>query len=72
MNQLSSPFLATLLSDQALILSEERLLQAVATHAQMRTGLEQLRSLELSFLEPVVEPATALAWLERGPGEEEQ
>jgi MFS transporter, DHA1 family, multidrug resistance protein len=51
---------------QGLELSEERLAQAVATHAGLRPGLEALRDVPLSFLEPVLEPATALRWIERG------
>ena len=51
---------------QGLELSDERLDQAVATHAALRPSLEALRDVELSFLEPVLEPATALRWIERG------
>lgn len=52
------------LADQELELSAERIAEAGAAHARLRPGLEELRRLELSFLEPVLEPASALQWLE--------
>lgn len=55
-----------LLANQGLTLTEERLAQAVATHAAMRPDLEALRAIPLSFLEPVLEPGTALQWIEQG------
>ena len=55
-----------LLYNQGLTLTEERLAQAVATHVAMRTELEALRQVPLSFLEPVFEPGTALQWIEQG------
>jgi hypothetical protein len=51
---------------QGLELTDERIAQAVATHAALRPALDALRDVELSFLEPVLEPATALRWIERG------
>jgi predicted MFS family arabinose efflux permease len=50
-------------------LSADRLAHARAVHASLRPKLEAMRAVPLSFLEPVIEPATSLAWLERG-GEE--
>jgi MFS family permease len=47
-------------------LSQERLDFAVRVHTALRPKLEALRAVPLSFLEPVIEPATSLAWLERG------
>lgn len=47
-------------------LTEARLATSVATHAAMRDDLLALRAIPLSFLEPVPEPAQAIAWLERG------
>lgn len=55
-----------LLANQGLTLTEERLAQAVVTHAAMRPDLEALRQVPLSFLEPVLEPGTALQWIEHG------
>jgi hypothetical protein len=55
-----------ILDNQGLVLTEQRLAQAVATHAAMRADLDALRSVPLSFLEPVAEPSTALDWIERG------
>jgi hypothetical protein len=60
----STELLAGMLADAGLELSEARLVEAAATHARMRSGLTALRATELSFFEPVVEPATALQWLE--------
>lgn len=56
----------TLLDHQDLTLSADRVAQAVASHAAMQPELAALRRVPLSFLEPVLEPATALAWIERG------
>jgi hypothetical protein len=67
MSQLDPTFLTAMLADQGLSLSAARVTAAAATHGRMRPGLEQLRSLELSFLEPVIEPASALQWLETPP-----
>jgi hypothetical protein len=58
-------FLA-ILTNQGLSLSEARLSQAVTTHAAMRGDLEALRAVPLSFLDPVLEPGTALQWIECG------
>jgi hypothetical protein len=55
-----------MLANQGLELSEDRLAQAVATHSSLRPALDALRATPLSFLEPVLEPATALRWIERG------
>jgi hypothetical protein len=60
---------AAMLADQGLSLSDARIADAEAAHTRLRPGLEQLRGLELSFLEPVPEPATALRWLEAGATE---
>jgi hypothetical protein len=46
--------------------SDERLAYAQQTHARLRPQLEQLRAVSLSFVEPVIEPATGNAWLENG------
>jgi hypothetical protein len=65
---MSTPDEATfraLLEHQDLGLSDARLAQAVANHAGMQRELAALRAVPLSFLEPVLEPGTALAWIER-------
>jgi hypothetical protein len=66
---MSTELLAAMLADQGLHLSGARLATAAGTHESMRPGLERLRALELSFFEPVIEPATALQWLETPPKE---
>jgi MFS transporter, DHA1 family, multidrug resistance protein len=54
-----------LVVDQGLdFLSAERRLAALDTHLAMRSALLKLRAVPLNFLEPVAEPASALAWLE--------
>jgi hypothetical protein len=35
-------------------------------HLRYRAELDRLRSVRLRYLPPYVEPATALAWIERG------
>lgn len=55
-----------MLAHQGLTLSEERLAQAVASHDGMRVDLTALRQVPLSFLDPVLEPGTALQWIEQG------
>jgi hypothetical protein len=58
-----------LLVDQGLeFLSAERRQAALDSHRAMRPALARLRAAPLSFVEPVSEPASALAWLERGGG----
>jgi hypothetical protein len=58
--------LAVLAANQGIALTPEQLAEAAATHAGLRGGLLELRALRLSFLEPVIEPATALRWIENG------
>lgn len=58
-----------MLAEQGLApLADERVAAALAVHAAMGPALAALRSVPLSYLEPVVEPTSALAWLERGGG----
>lgn len=59
-----------MLADQGLApLSADRVAAAVAAHQAMRPALEALRAVPLSYLEPVIEPSAALAWLEQGAEE---
>jgi MFS family permease len=56
-----------LVADQGLeFLSPQRRTAALGTHLAMRPALLKLRAMPLRFLEPVAEPASALAWLDRG------
>lgn len=55
-----------LLENQGLTLSDERLAQAVAAHTALRPDVERLRAVPLAFVGDVVEPGTALQWIERG------
>lgn len=62
----SQPPLEAMLTVQNLSLEPERLAAALEVHYALRPSLEQLRSLPMSFLEPVVEPASATSWIENG------
>lgn len=62
----SPPPLEAMLAVQGLSLEPERLEAALAVHTALRPSLERLRSLPMSYLEPVVEPASALTWIENG------
>jgi len=57
-----------LLDNQGLSLSDERLAQALAAHTAMRPDIEKLRAVPLAFVGDVIEPGTALQWIERGGG----
>jgi hypothetical protein len=54
------------LADQGRQLTEARLAAALASHRNVRRDIERLRAIPQSFLEPVLEPATAMRWLENG------
>jgi hypothetical protein len=56
----------TFAANQDITLTPQRLAQAYATHLRYRRDLARLRAIPLRFLEPVSEPATALAWIARG------
>jgi hypothetical protein len=58
--------LAAWADDRDLVLGEDELEPARETHAHMRAELERLRGVSLDYLPPYVEPATAVAWIERG------
>lgn len=58
--------LAAWAEDRGLVLSEEQLEAAVEMHVRFRPELDRLRSVSLDYLPPFIEPATALAWIERG------
>ena len=47
-------------------LSSERLEYAMGRHAEFHRKLVAMRAIPLNFLEPVIEPATASTWIERG------
>jgi len=53
-------------AQQGLAFAPERIAAAVATHEGMRDALLRLRQAPLSFIEPVLEPASALSWIENG------
>lgn len=55
-----------LAANQGIALTDERLEAALANHVALRPQVDALRAVPLSFLEPVLEPATATRWIERG------
>jgi hypothetical protein len=59
-------FFREVLADQGRELTEERFAAALASHRNVRQDMERLRAIPQAFLEPVLEPATALRWLEAG------
>jgi hypothetical protein len=58
--------LAALAEDRGLDLSDAELEAAHAMHVRYRSELDRLRAVRLQYLPPYVEPASALAWIERG------
>jgi hypothetical protein len=58
--------LAALTADRGLGFTEAELEAAHAMHVRYRAELDRLRNVRLQYLPPYVEPATALAWIERG------
>jgi hypothetical protein len=57
--------LRVLADDLGIALPDDRLYAAVEDHARLRPGLEELRALELCYLE-LVEPATPVQWIATG------
>jgi hypothetical protein len=52
--------------DRGIAISEDRLEAARQMHSKFRPELDRLRQVELEFLPPYIEPATALQWIENG------
>jgi hypothetical protein len=64
--------LEAMLEDRGISLPSERVAAAAATREKLRHEFDRLRSVELAFLPPYLEPATALRWIERyGSAEED-
>lgn len=53
-------------ADRGLGLSDEQLADATSFLSRFRHELETLRSVQLEFLPPYVEPQTAVRWIENG------
>jgi hypothetical protein len=58
--------LAAIVLDRNLSLSPERLGLARDFLTRFRKELDQVRSVELAFLPPYIEPETAVRWIENG------
>jgi hypothetical protein len=57
-------YLRRVLLDRGITLPEENLASAAATHDKLHHEFEKLNSVELRFLPPYIEPATAVRWIE--------
>lgn len=60
----SAEYFRRVLADRGLSLPEKNLESAAATHDKLRHEFEKLNSVELRFLPPYIEPATAVRWIE--------
>lgn len=58
--------LGALARERNLALGPAQLTEAAEIHAQLADAMATLRDLELEFLPPYIEPATALRWIENG------
>jgi len=56
--------LEAMLDERGVSLPDERIAAAAATREKLRHEFDKLRSVELAFLPPYLEPATALRWIE--------
>ena len=56
--------LEAMLAERGVSLPSERIAAAAATCEKLRHEFDRLRSVELAFLPPYLEPATALRWIE--------
>jgi hypothetical protein len=66
MNRPTVETLAVIAMDRDLEIPRDHIESATNGHRSMRPKLQLLRALRLSYLPPVIEPATALAWIRRG------
>ncbi len=56
--------LQAILEERGISIPEENVRSAAATADKLRGEFEKLRSVELEFLPPYFEPATAVQWIE--------
>ena len=57
--------LEAMLEERGVSLPRERVAAAAAAREKLRHEFDRLRAVELDFLPPYLEPATALRWIER-------
>lgn len=57
-------YLRRVLADRGVSLPEDNLAAAAATHDKLHHEFEKLNAVELRFLPPYIEPATAVRWIE--------
>ena len=62
----SEDLLTAIVLDRHLSLSPDRLRLARSFLGRFRPEVEQMRSVELAFLPPYIEPQTAMRWIENG------
>jgi hypothetical protein len=64
--------LEAMLEERGVSLPSERVAAAAATREKLRHEFDKLRAVDLTFLPPYLEPATALRWIEHyGSSDEE-
>jgi hypothetical protein len=64
---MTTPAVLRVLADnQGITIPEGRLIQAAEGYATLSAKIAELRSIPLSFLTDVIEPATANQWIENG------
>ncbi len=56
--------LESMLEERGVSLPSERVAAAAATREKLRHEFDRLRAVDLAFLPPYLEPATALRWIE--------
>ncbi|MCI0678374.1 MAG: hypothetical protein L0Z63_04945 [Actinobacteria bacterium] len=57
-------YLRRILEDRGIALPQKNLEAAAATHDKLHHEFERLNSVELRYLPPYIEPATAIRWIE--------
>jgi hypothetical protein len=62
----SRELIEALADDRGLVLTDAELQAAWEMLVRFRAEVERLQAVPLAYLPPYIEPATAIAWIERG------
>jgi hypothetical protein len=65
-NRPNRELLEAIADDRGLVLTDAELEAAWEMLVRFRAEVERLRMVPLAYLPPYIEPATAIAWIERG------
>jgi len=65
-NRPNRELLEAIADDRGIVLTDDELEAAWKMLVRFRAEVERLRMVPLSYLPPFIEPATAIAWIERG------